>query len=80
MAGTNLQKESVSALDGARNKSHTGLQEENLVPEVLRVPGAGQFSAHPPPALAMPLWICGGLRPSDVRVWVWSKACANQRQ
>lgn len=42
----------MSALDGARNKSHTGLLQGHLVPEVLPVPGAGQFSAHPPLELA----------------------------
>lgn len=62
MAGINLQKESVSALDRARNKSHKGLQGENLVPEVLPVLGAGQFSAHLPPALAMLLEVSGGVR------------------
>lgn len=61
MAGTDGQNESVSLLDGARNKSHTGLQGEILVPEALPVPGAGQFSAHPAPALAMPLEVWSGI-------------------
>lgn len=60
MSGTNLQKESGSALDRARNKFHTGLQGEIPVLEVLPIPGAGQFSAHPPPALAKALGGLGG--------------------
>lgn len=58
-AGTNLQKESLSVLDGPKSKSCAGLQGENPVPEVLPVPGAEQFIAHPPPALAAPFKVRG---------------------
>lgn len=61
MAGTDGQNESVSTLAGARNKSHTGLQGESLVPQVLPVPGAGQFSAHPAPVSAMWLEVWSGV-------------------
>lgn len=59
MAGSSLQKESVNVMDRARKKSQTGIQGEKSGPEGHPVPGAGEFSAQPAPALAVPVEVWG---------------------